>query len=192
MLRRLLGCALLFSMNLAAADVPQPAANLPAFTNVTAAEVDAFVTKWNAAFNAQTNREWGFMLAMDQMLKAETNPVQLVARLLGALEHKPAGLWVSCLKMLPQPVESGTLPPVQMEGVWKQACTSLEQAAHATPKDPLIRQALELARESCVAACLEAGRNLDDAQAAARPHGSHCTAAPMKLQLEGGLGRQRR
>jgi len=91
-----------------------------------------------------------------------------LTRLLGALAREPRGLWVSALKMLSQPGGGSTLPPLQLLGAWKQACATLEKAAQAAPKDDTVREALELARQGFVAACLEAGRNLDDAQVAAR------------------------
>lgn len=176
-LRVLIGVVLVATF-LAPAVHAYPTNNSPApdlrFTNVTPAEVDTFLARWNPVFKEQAGKEWGFMLAMDQMLKAETNATQLVTRLLGALDREPQGLWVSCLKMLSQPAADGsTLPPVQMLAAWKQACVTLEQAAQKTPQDELIRDALELARQSFVVACLEAGRNLDEAQVVARQMLAH-------------------
>lgn len=159
---------LVLPINSLAAEPNQPDTPLPVFTNVTPAEVAAFLAKWNPVFKEQAGKEFGFILAMDQMLKAETNATRLLNRLLGALEREPQGVWVSALTMLSQPAGGTTLPPVQLLGAWKQACTTLEKAAPAAPNDEPVREALELARQSFVAACLEAGRNLDEAQIAAR------------------------
>jgi hypothetical protein len=159
---------LVLPMNSLAAEPNQPDTSLPAFTNVTPAEVDAFLAKWKEAFKEQAGKERGFMVVMDQMLKAETNTTRLFTRLLGALEREPQGVWVSGLTMLSQSAGGSTLPSAQLLGAWKQACASLEKAAQAAPKDETVREALELARQGFVAACLEAGRNVDDAQVAAR------------------------
>ncbi|HOX58371.1 MAG TPA: hypothetical protein P5205_14805 [Candidatus Paceibacterota bacterium] len=151
-----------------AAEPKQPGTALPVFTNVTPAEVDAFLARWNPVFKEQASKEFGFLRAMDQMLKAETNATRLLNRLLGAMQREPQGLWVSGLKMLSQPAGGTTLPPVQLLGAWKQACATLEKAAQAAPKDELIREELAQARQGFVAACLDTGRDLGDAQVAAR------------------------
>jgi tetratricopeptide (TPR) repeat protein len=92
-----------------------------------------------------------------------------LTHLLGALEREPQGFWVLCLKVVAQPAKGDTpLPPVQLLGAWNQACGLLEKAAKAAPKDKEVRETLELARQSYIAACLQAGRNLNDAQTIAR------------------------
>jgi hypothetical protein len=75
---------------------------------------------------------------------------------------------VYSLKVLALPKPNGGLTPVELLGVWKQACVGLEKAAKAAPEDEELRQMLEAARQSFGAACVEAGRNLDEAEAITR------------------------
>ena len=88
--------------------------------------------------------------------------------MLGALERAPQAFWVYSLKVLARPGPNGGLTPVELLGVWKQACVGLEKAAKAAPEDEALRQMLEEARQSFGAACVEAGRNLDEAEAITR------------------------
>jgi hypothetical protein len=158
----------LFLCNSPGADSNPPHPSLPVFTNATPAEVDAFLAKWNPVFKEQAGKEFGFIRAMSQLLEAETNASRLLTRLLGALEREPQGFWVSGLQMLSQPAGGSTLPPLQRLGAWKQACDTLVKATQVAPNDEMAQASLEMARQSFVAACLEAEWNLDEAQITAR------------------------
>jgi hypothetical protein len=163
LLQGLLGFAIVFPTNLFAAETNPTSASLPVFTNVTPAQLDAFVAKWDPVM-----KEKGLIFALDAMTAAETNTTQLLTKVLGALERAPQAFWVYSLKVLALPKPNGGLTPVELLGVWKQACVGLEKAAKAAPEDEELRQMLEVARQSFGAACVEAGRNLDEAEAITR------------------------